>query len=120
MSKIKFCAVIVLATGLAGAAYARGGGGHGGGGGGRGGGGHFGGGAHFGGGGHFGGARIGGAHFGGARIGGGPFRGGPTSPVPGCRVCPGGPVPGAAPVVGPGHHRPGPRPPPRAGHLPAA
>jgi hypothetical protein len=77
MSKIKFCAVIVLATALAGAAYARPGGGHGGGGGGggRGGGGHFGGGAHFGGGGHFGGARIGGAHFGGARIGGGHFGG---------------------------------------------
>jgi hypothetical protein len=84
MSKIKFCAVIVLATALAGAAYAKGGGGgghggggggHGGGGGGRGGGGaaHFGGGGgHFGGGGHahFGGARMGGAHFGGARIGG--------------------------------------------------
>ena len=85
MSKIKFYAVVVLATALAGAAYAKGGGGgHGGGGGGRGGGGgHFGGGAahfggggaHFGGGGHFGGARIGGAHFGGARIGGARFGG---------------------------------------------
>src|SRR5260370_30552663 len=78
MSKIRFCAVIVLATALAGAAYAKGGGGggHGGGGGGRGGGGHFGGGAHVGGGGgHFGGARIGGAHFGGARIGGAHFGG---------------------------------------------
>ena len=77
MPKIKFCAVIVLATALAGAAYAKGGGGggHGGGGGGRGGGGHFGGGAHVGGGGHFGGARIGGAHFGGARIGGAHFGG---------------------------------------------
>src|SRR5947208_4710438 len=78
MSKIKFCAVIVLATALAGAAYAKGGGGggHGGGGGGRGGGGgHFGGGAHVGGGGHFGGARIGGGHFGGARIGGAHFGG---------------------------------------------
>ncbi len=76
MSKIKFCAVIVLATALAGVAYAKGGGGggHGGGGGGHGGGGggaHFGGGGRGGGGGaHFGGARVGGAHFGGARIGG--------------------------------------------------
>src|SRR6202165_802816 len=74
MSKIKFCAVIVLATALAGAAYAKGGGGggHGGGGGGHGGGGggHFGGGAHFGGGGHCGGARMGGGHFGGAHFGG--------------------------------------------------
>src|SRR5258705_13087224 len=54
MSKIKFCAVIVLATALAGAAYARGGGGggHGGGGGGHGGGGLFVGGGPFGGGGH--------------------------------------------------------------------
>src|SRR2546429_6836559 len=70
MSKIKFCAVIVLATALAGAAYAKGGGGggHGGGGGGRGGGGgHFGGGAHVGGGGPFGRARIGGARFRGPR-----------------------------------------------------
>jgi LTXXQ motif family protein len=84
MSKIKFCAVIVLATALASAAYARGGGGGGGGGRGGGGGGHFGGGAHFGGGGHFGGAhfggggggmRFGGAHFGGARIGGAHFGG---------------------------------------------
>jgi hypothetical protein len=80
MAKIKFYAVIVLATALAGAAYAKGGGGggHGGGGGGRGGGGaaHFGGGgAHSGGGGHFGGARIGGGHFGGARIGGAHFGG---------------------------------------------
>jgi hypothetical protein len=81
MSKLKFCAVIVLATALAGAAYAKGGGGggggghggggggHGGGGGGHGGGGHFRGGGH-GGGAHFGGGRGGGAHFGGARIGG--------------------------------------------------
>jgi hypothetical protein len=62
MSKIKIFAVIALATALAGAAYAKGGGGgHGGGGhGGHGGGG----GAHFGGGGH-GGARGGGMHFGG-------------------------------------------------------
>ena len=85
MSKFKIYAVIVLATALAGAAYAapnKGGGGGGRGGGGAhagGGGGHFGGGGHSGGGGHFsgGGARFsgarggGGARFSGARGGGG-------------------------------------------------
>jgi hypothetical protein len=73
MSRLKIGAVIVLATALAGAAYAGpgrggGGGGHGGGGGGRGGGAaHVGGGGHGGGGGHFGGVARGGggAHFGG-------------------------------------------------------
>jgi LTXXQ motif family protein len=73
-SKFKICAAIVLATALAGTAYAaqnkggggRGGGAHVGGGGHGGGGGHFGG----GGGGHFGGGG-GGARFSGARVGGG-------------------------------------------------
>src|SRR5258705_12771395 len=116
MSKIKFCAVIVLATGLAGAAYARGGGGHGGGGGGRGGGGHFGGGAHFGGGGHFGGARIGGAHFGGAHIGGAHFSGARIGRARGSRFSARPRFPGQRSFAGPGQTNPAPRPAPARGN----
>jgi hypothetical protein len=81
MSKFKIYTIIVLATVLAGAAYAapRGGGGRGGGAPHAGGGAHFSGGARGGGGVHFGGARGGGGarHIGGgARFGGAPHIGG--------------------------------------------